>query len=102
MSVNRNMMSGSLPAAWSSLHKLAELHLLNNQLSGVVPAAWKGMSSMKFLTLSGNRQLGGCLPATWKGKVNVPGVKGEAGETYVPDDAWGTKSGTKITGFCKA
>jgi hypothetical protein len=59
-------LSGTLPDAFKALTKLQELRLNGHALVGTVPASWSGLRSLKEVHLYDNSQLQGCVPAFWR------------------------------------
>ncbi|KAK7199218.1 Leucine rich repeat N-terminal domain containing protein [Novymonas esmeraldas] len=58
------MVSGQLPASWSSLTQLREVTLAGNALTGSLPAEWSAFRWLRALNMSRNA-LNGTLPADW-------------------------------------
>lgn len=59
-----NSLTGTLPAAWSSLTSLTVADLGDNHLKGSLPASWSAWSNLRGLRLTSN-SLTGNLPAAY-------------------------------------
>ncbi len=63
LNLDRNSLSGSIPAALGDLTNLVKLDLYGNDLSGSIPAALGDLTNLKELLLWGNDYLTGSIPA---------------------------------------
>ena len=61
LQLNDNQLSGPIPAALTSLPRLAFLWLHHNQLSGPIPAELASLAALRSLRLTGN-PITGCIP----------------------------------------
>lgn len=64
LSMNTNVIQGTLPKAYSTLTKLVSLSFNENQLKGTLPAEWSTLTALSFLDVSANN-LTGTIPASW-------------------------------------
>jgi hypothetical protein len=55
VNLQKNFLTGPLPASWGALGNLAEMYLNNNMINGSLPDAWSKMDSLYFLTLDNNQ-----------------------------------------------
>ncbi|WIA18668.1 hypothetical protein OEZ85_003372 [Tetradesmus obliquus] len=84
LELDNNLLTGTLPAAWSALDRLTTLIVSTNNLQGQVPLQWANFKSISQLVLINNPQLTGCIP--------VPAQKTAVLEV--------DNTGTSITGRC--
>ncbi len=68
--LNRNQLTGEIPAELGGLANLERLNLRENQLTGEIPAELGGLANLEGLYLSGNR-LTGEIPAELGGLANL-------------------------------
>jgi Leucine-rich repeat (LRR) protein len=64
LDLSSNMLTSSLPAAWSSISGLTHLSLDNNEISGSIPNAWQILPSILSITLD-NNAISGTLPVQY-------------------------------------
>ena len=63
LELNRNFLSGQLPASLAKLKKLTKLSLGGNKLSGAIPVEFGDLSELEFLWLDFN-EFSGAIPPT--------------------------------------
>ena len=64
LSLQDNLLTGTLPVGLSTFTGLQHLTLQNNDLSGTMPPEWASLTYLTELDLSGN-SLSGSLPVEW-------------------------------------
>ena len=62
--LNRNQLTGEIPAELGNLPVLEDLLLFNNQLTGSIPLEVASLEELRQLWIT-NNQLTGCSPASW-------------------------------------
>jgi hypothetical protein len=67
-------LDGTLPAAWSRLRSLQNLHLFGSFLKGPLPASWAELPGLVWLDLQSN-WLSGTLPGSWAKIKSLRGLK---------------------------
>ncbi|KAL4436555.1 hypothetical protein ABPG75_003694 [Micractinium tetrahymenae] len=65
VNLERNSLSGSIPAQWGQLEGLQVLRLRHNELTGSLPPGLARQADLELLLL-GDNQLAGQLPAEWQ------------------------------------